>query len=88
MPFPYFCEKEIVIMRYEEIIREGLTFGDAINALHNGHKVTRAVWGGYWVIEDNEEFGEIIVAYLKDGGKSVATPYNADMLALDWMIVR
>lgn len=65
----------------------GLSFGDAINHLHKGKKVKRAIWGGYWVIEDNEEFGEIIVAYLKDGGKAVATPYNADMLALDWEVV-
>ena len=75
-------------MRYTEIVKDNLSFGDAINALHAGQKVTRAIWQGYWVIEDNEEFGEIIVAYLKDGGKAVATPYNADMLALDWMIVK
>jgi hypothetical protein len=74
-------------MKYTKVVKEGISFGDAINALHDGKKVTRAIWQGYWVIEDNEEFGEIIVAYLRDGGKSVATPYNSDMLALDWMIV-
>lgn len=74
-------------MRYTNIVQGNLSFGDAINALHEGRKVTRSVWRGYWVIEDNEEFGEIIVAYLADGGKAVATPYNADMLALDWMEV-
>lgn len=74
-------------MRYTNIVKGHLSFGDAINALHQGKKVTRSVWRGYLVIEDNEEFGEIIVAYLADGGKAVATPYNADMLALDWMVV-
>jgi len=74
-------------MRYTKLVKRGLTFGDAINALHEGKKVTRAIWQGYWVIEDNEEFGEIIVAYLRDGGKAVASPYNEDMLAIDWMVV-
>jgi hypothetical protein len=74
-------------MRYNKVVLRGITFGDAINALHEGKKVTRSIWKGYWVIEDNEEFGEIIVAHLAYGGKAVASPYNEDMLALDWMIV-
>jgi Protein of unknown function (DUF2829) len=74
-------------MRYTKIKQEGLSFGRAMDALHAGKKVTRSIWKGYWVIEDNEEFGEIIVAYLADGGKAVAIPYNADLLALDWMEV-
>jgi hypothetical protein len=74
-------------MRFTKIVQGKLTFGDAINALHEGKKVTRSIWKGYWVIEDNEEFGEVIVAYLAGGGKAVANPYNEDMLALDWMIV-
>lgn len=74
-------------MRYSKVMQGNLTFGDAINLLHRGRKVTRSIWKGYWVIEDNEEFGEIIVAYLADGSKAMATPYNADMLAIDWMVV-
>jgi len=73
--------------RYTKILSGTMSFGDAINALLEGKKVTREVWLGYWVIEDHEDFGEIIVAYLRDGGKAVATPYNADMLALDWIVV-
>jgi CheY-like chemotaxis protein len=69
------------------IAKRNLSFGDAINAIHEGKKVSRAVWGGYWVLEDNEKFGEVIVAYLKDGGASVAQAYNADMLALDWEVL-
>lgn len=73
--------------KFKRVVKDNLTFGDAINALHDGKKVTRAIWQGYWVIEDNEEFGEIIVAYLRDGSKAVASPYNADMLAIDWQVV-
>lgn len=69
------------------IAKRNLSFGDAINAIHEGKKVSRAVWGGYWVLEDDEKFGEVIVAYLKDGGASVAQAYNADMLALDWEVL-
>ncbi|AYP68213.1 hypothetical protein PQE75_gp081 [Bacillus phage vB_BcoS-136] len=75
-------------MRYSKVIQQGLDFSEAMRILLNGGKVTRAIWKGYWVIEDNEEFGEIIVAYLADGGKAVATPYNSDMLGMDWMEVK
>jgi len=43
--------------KFKRVVKDNLTFGDAINALHDGKKVTRAIWQGYWVIEDNEEFG-------------------------------
>ena len=75
-------------MRYTEIVIDSLSFGDAINYMHDGFKVTRSIWQGFWTIEDNDEFGEIIVAYLRDGGKAVETPYNEDMLALDWQVVK
>lgn len=75
-------------MIYNETVRCDLDFAEAMCLLLRGGKVTRAIWQGYWVIEDSEEFGEVIVAYLKDGGKAIATPYNGDMLALDWMEVR
>ncbi|URJ76405.1 hypothetical protein MF621_004112 (plasmid) [Bacillus velezensis] len=31
--------------------------------------------------------GEFLVATLKDGGYAIATPYQQDMFANDWMIV-
>jgi hypothetical protein len=74
-------------MKFKNVVKDNMSFGDAVNALHEGRKVSRSIWEGYWVIEDREEFGEVIVAYLKDGGKAVAQPYNQDMLALDWRVV-
>lgn len=69
-----------------------MTFGEALEALEEGHKVKRSIWGGYWVIEEWEKSGyeksyPLIVAYLKDGGYAPAQPYQADILAKDWEIV-
>lgn len=72
--------------RYNKVVEEGLGFDKAMEALLDGKKVSRAIWGGYWVIRDTE-FGNLIVAELKDGGTAVATPYQEDMLAFDWRIV-
>ncbi|MED1948989.1 MW1434 family type I TA system toxin [Brevibacillus centrosporus] len=61
-----------------------MDFGQALEALKQGHKVKRAHWGGYWFIAEgaycgevvNEEIGlcaqhtmnPMIVACLKDNG--------------------
>lgn len=77
-------------MRYTTVIEEGLSFGDAMNALMKGRKVTRVVWGGYWCKQDTklpEWSGQFIVAALKEGGYAPAQPYQADMFANDWMVV-
>ncbi|MED1384442.1 MW1434 family type I TA system toxin [Bacillus mycoides] len=89
-------------MRYTTILEEGLSFGDAMNALMKGRKVTRSVWGGYWFLSNKPQVAEMLEdGYVKDfdlhptifavlknmGGVAPAQPYQADMLANDWMVV-
>lgn len=79
-----------------------MNFGEALQALKEGSKVTREVWSGYWYISHNVEFSagtgngfqdgghfkEIILAVLKDGKGTVpAQPYQEDLLAEDWQIL-
>lgn len=74
---------------YTTVVEDNLSFGDAMNALRTGKKVTRSIWGGYWQIINPFTQGEDwIVAVLKDNkGLAPAQPYQSDMLANDWMIV-
>jgi len=73
-----------------------MNFGQAIEALKEGKKVKRGIWGGYWFIPVSEPYIEsekapmrpMIVAYLaNNGGYVPAQAYQADMLAEDWEIV-
>lgn len=76
-----------------------MNFGEALQALKNGFKVTRSVWGGYWQLYEEVQLldhkkgigcpiDKIIVAALRDGGGyAPATPYQEDLLAEDWSIV-
>ncbi len=83
--------------RYSKIVETELTFGLAMDyALVLNKKVTRAKWDGYWCKQEIRGTlcknapswkGEFLVAILKDGGYAVATPYQEDMLATDWMVV-
>ncbi|WP_257129967.1 DUF2829 domain-containing protein [Bacillus cereus] len=83
--------------RYSKVIETGLTYGKAVDmAIHEGKKVTRAIWDGYWCMQtivglENKELpqwhDDLLVAVLKGGGYAIATPYQADMHATDWMIV-
>ncbi|MED1125479.1 hypothetical protein [Bacillus atrophaeus] len=83
--------------RYSRILQKGLSFGRAVDkALCEGKKVSREVWDGYWCKQtvggqmDNNLpswEGDFLVAILKDGGYAIATPYQDDMFATDWMVV-
>lgn len=73
--------------RYNLVVEERLGFDKAMEALLDGKKVSRSIWGGYWEIRDTE-FGHLIIAELKDGRTAIATPYQEDLLAFDWMIVQ
>ncbi|MFJ8247261.1 MW1434 family type I TA system toxin [Peribacillus asahii] len=81
--------------RYSRTIEKGLTYGQAMDKLMiHGKKVTRAVWGGYWEVQhvgnisgSPSWMGKFIVAVLKDGGYAMASPYQEDMFATDWMVV-
>lgn len=81
--------------RYSRVVEAGLSYGKAMDALlKEGRKVTRKVWDGYWVVQTIGNLngspswtGQFIVAYLKNGGTAIATPYQEDMFANDWMIV-
>ncbi|MGN4667996.1 Thoeris anti-defense Tad2 family protein [Bacillus cereus group sp. MYBK234-1] len=74
---------------YSKVIKGNLSFGDALNELRAGKKVKRSIWGGYWRILNPFVQGEDwIIAFLKDNkGYAPAQPYQADMLANDWMVV-
>lgn len=71
-----------------------MNFGQALEALKEGKKVKRSFWGGYWKIEAYElystnEYSEMIIAKLKDdGGYAPAQPYQADLLAEDWEVIK
>jgi hypothetical protein len=72
---------------------QNLTFGQALQALQEGHAVTRAIWGGYWKME-KARFTEsnapnlvIPIAYTKYGSVEPAQPYWQDMLAGDWRVL-
>ncbi|MEX3625163.1 Thoeris anti-defense Tad2 family protein [Viridibacillus arvi] len=82
--------------QFNVVLETGLTFGQAVDkAINENMKVTRKIWGGYWqkqILQGTDESpnwqGEFLVAVLKDGGHAVATPYQADMFAKDWMVVK
>lgn len=89
--------------QYSKIIATGLTFGQAMDEmLLRGNMVTRKEWGGYWYREiisyngneapsllHHEKYQHrVIMAKLKNGGFAVASPYQEDMLAMDWMVVQ
>lgn len=65
---------------------ELMSFGVAMELLNGGLKVGRSTWSGYWIIEEKEPFGKVILAYCKDGSIAPAVPYQRDMLANDWLI--
>lgn len=78
-----------------------MNFGEALQALKEGKKVTRSIWGGYWylakdvVIMHAERsdgpngcgIPSVILAVLKNGGIAIAQPYQEDLLSDDWQIV-
>lgn len=80
-----------------------MNFGQALEHLKVGRKVKRKDWGGYWFLAENPKAEQeledgykrsfsfengLIVAVLKDnGGCAPAQPYQADLLAEDWMWV-
>lgn len=77
-----------------------MNFGEALQALKDGKKVTRSIWSGHWeYLEDSlliyessqERTGRFkngfILAHLKDGSIAPAQPYQNDILAEDWQIV-
>jgi len=76
---------------------DNLSFGEALELLEAGHKVTRAVWSGYWIIAQltnvtgdpayDDKPHKMIYAYTKYGDIAPATPYQSDMLAKDWKLV-
>lgn len=75
---------------YNRVVAKGLTYGQAMDAvIHEGKKVSREVWRGYWELQNYAGMTTpIIVAVLKDNGGIVpSTAYIEDKLATDWMIV-
>lgn len=82
-----------------EIIKENVTYGEAIDWILSGNKAKRANWGGYWFIPEipvalaengiTHFFNPFIVACLKDnGGYAPATPYAEDTVAVDWVLLK
>jgi hypothetical protein len=78
-----------------------MNFGEALQALKEGKKVKREIWGGYWELINEAKvhdcelplpvtFGmsNFIIAILKNSGGIVpAQPYQQDLLAEDWQII-
>lgn len=83
--------------------QHNLTFGVALDALLTGKKISRAIWQGHWFLASAEyrdlpegiesaaglpyRQGAVIVAALRDGTFAPAQPYQADLLATDWLIL-
>jgi len=73
----------------------GLNFGQAIEALKQGKKISREVWGGYWVLDiisnpmKDKNFSQepMIYAYTKYNKIHPAIAYQPDILAEDWFII-
>jgi hypothetical protein len=73
-------------------MKDNLTFGEALEALKKGKKITRATWAGYWFYEQpqlnvHDMMEPMIIAKLKTGEYVSAQPYQQDLLAEDWRIV-
>lgn len=79
-----------------------MNFGEALQALKDGKKVTRSIWDGYWylakdvaILHAERKYGPnavgmsyLIIAVLNDdNGVSAAQPYQQDLLSDDWQIV-
>lgn len=80
-----------------------MNFGEALEALKEGKKVTRSIWQGYWephkyaMLQSDtgrsdefktRYFDLLVVAVLKDNqGNAPAQPYWQDLFAEDWQIV-
>jgi hypothetical protein len=68
-----------------------LNFGQALEAMERGQFVKRSSWGGYWFINrDSSEIDQpMIVAVLAGTRDRVpAQPYQNDLLAKDWVIIK
>jgi hypothetical protein len=64
------------------------TFGESLQAMTAGRRVSRPKWGGYWQMEVVAGFTyPLIVAHTADGSTVPATPYQEDILAEDWIIL-
>lgn len=72
---------------YSKVLIANLSFDEAWKMHRQGHRIARAIWGGYWEARNVEPFGLITVAVLKDGGYAPAMAYPGDMWADDWMVV-
>ena len=73
----------------KEVLIKNCSFGFAMDCMIQGRRITRAGWGGYWKMGNIVSItGNVIIAYLKDGTtKSIASPYQEDMLACDWIVL-
>lgn len=83
-----------MVVMYANVIEENLTYGQAMDkCIHEGKKISRSNWGGYWAVKNIIIFGEIpfkptVFAVLKDNeGIVPATAYQEDMFATDWRVV-
>jgi hypothetical protein len=79
------------VKMYQHVLEEGLSYGQAMDrAIIDRKKVTRAIWGGYWELQDLPGITTpTLVATLKDnGGTTTATAYAEDKVAMDWMVVK
>jgi hypothetical protein len=77
---------------------ELLDFEEALMYLKMGHKLARKHWNGYWFITDaniaeeegldTTEIENFIAARLANGKIAPAQPFQGDLLAEDWIIIK
>jgi hypothetical protein len=75
---------------FHKVIEQNLTYGQAVDkAIHEGKRVTRQIWKGYWELRMLEGITvPTLVAVLRgNAGVTIATPYAEDKMAKDWMVV-
>lgn len=78
------------VYMFTKVVEKDLTYGQAMDkAIHEGKKVTRAIWKGYWELGSVERITvPVLLATLRDSkGVVTATAYIEDKLATDWMVV-
>lgn len=83
-------EARLIGFMFDKVIEKNLTYGQATDkAIHEGKKVTRKIWKGYWELRMLEGITiPTLVAVLRgNAGVTIATAYAEDKMAKDWMVV-
>lgn len=66
-----------------------MSFGDAVEMMKNGHRVTRLAWNTEWIwIQEPDAVDmEPYIEMCKDGVHTPYVPSHDDILSEDWEVV-